>query len=64
MPDTEDISYTFVTQDQVDHRFKKHGRLKVLGEGKLEKKLVVKATKFSASARQQIEALGGEARTA
>lgn len=33
--------------------------VKVLGHGKLTKKLTVHATKFSASARQQIEAAGG-----
>ena len=33
--------------------------LKVLGEGDLTKKLEVKAVKFSASARQKIEAAGG-----
>jgi large subunit ribosomal protein L15 len=35
-----------------------HG-VKILGVGKLSKKLTVVATKFSASARQQIEAAGG-----
>lgn len=34
--------------------------VKVLGNGKLEKKLTVKANKFSASAKTQIEALGGK----
>ena len=33
--------------------------LKILGDGKLTKKLTVHATKFSASARKQIEAAGG-----
>jgi len=33
--------------------------VKILGEGKLSKKLTVVATKFSASARKQIEAAGG-----
>jgi large subunit ribosomal protein L15 len=33
--------------------------IKVLGDGKLTKKLTVHATKFSASARRQIEAAGG-----
>lgn len=33
--------------------------LKVLGNGKLEKKLTVKAAKFSASAKKAIEAAGG-----
>src|SRR5436309_3220645 len=35
-----------------------HG-IKVLGDGKLSKKLTVQAAKFSASARKQIEAAGG-----
>ncbi|MHC4245248.1 MAG: 50S ribosomal protein L15 [Planctomycetia bacterium] len=35
--------------------------LKVLGEGELSKKLDVKAAKFSASAKQKIEAAGGTA---
>jgi large subunit ribosomal protein L15 len=33
--------------------------IKILGDGKLTKKLTVQATKFSASARRQIEAAGG-----
>jgi large subunit ribosomal protein L15 len=36
--------------------------LKVLGNGKLEKKLVVEAKAFSASAKAAIEAKGGEAK--
>jgi large subunit ribosomal protein L15 len=35
--------------------------VKVLGEGKLEKKLVVKASKFSTTAKEEIEKLGGKA---
>lgn|SRR5574344_340803 len=35
--------------------------IKVLGQGKLEKKLVVKANKFSATAVESIEKLGGKA---
>lgn len=35
--------------------------LKVLGNGELEKKLTIKAHKFSASAKAKIEAAGGEA---
>ncbi len=35
--------------------------IKVLGNGKLEKKLVVKAHKFSNVAQEQIEKLGGKA---
>jgi large subunit ribosomal protein L15 len=36
-----------------------HDGIKVLGDGELSKKLTVSATKFSASARKQIEAAGG-----
>ena len=35
--------------------------LKVLGGGELTKKLIVKAAKFSASAKEKIEAVGGKA---
>ena len=35
--------------------------IKVLGNGKLEKKLVIKAHKFSDVAKEQIEKLGGKA---
>ena len=35
--------------------------VKVLGNGKLEKKLNIKANKFSNSAKEQIEKLGGKA---
>ena len=37
------------------------GTVKVLGEGELTKKLVVKATSFSASAKEKIEKAGGTA---
>ena len=33
--------------------------LKVLGNGELTKKLTVKASKFTASAKEKIEAVGG-----
>jgi len=36
-----------------------HDGIKILGNGKLSKKLNVVATKFSESARKQIEAVGG-----
>ncbi len=35
--------------------------IKILGDGKLEKKLTVKANKFSKTAKEQIEKLGGKA---
>ena len=37
----------------------KNDGIKILGDGKLSKKLTVHAAKFSASARKQIEAAGG-----
>jgi len=39
---------------------KSDGLIKILGQGKLEKKLVVKAHHFSASAKEKIEAAGGK----
>ena len=41
---------------------KENDGLKVLGNGKLSKKLVVEAKAFSASAKDAIEKLGGEAK--
>ncbi len=41
---------------------KEYDGLKVLGNGKLSKKLIVEAKAFSASAKEAIEALGGEAK--
>jgi large subunit ribosomal protein L15 len=38
---------------------KKGARIKILGDGELEKALVVKAHKFSKSAREKIEKAGG-----
>jgi large subunit ribosomal protein L15 len=40
---------------------KKLDGLKVLGNGELTKKLTVKAAKFTASAKEKIEAVGGTA---
>ena len=37
----------------------RYDAIKILGDGKLSKKLVVNAHKFSASAKKQIEAAGG-----
>ena len=42
---------------------KRHSRLKILGSGKLDRKMVVEAARFSKTAREQIEGLGGEAKT-
>ncbi len=56
--------------DTVDHAVlvaqgivkNRHGQLKILGDGDLERKLVVKAAKFTLSARHTIEERGGEAK--
>ena len=37
------------------------GGVKIMGNGELQKKLEVKAAKFTASAKEKIEALGGKA---
>ena len=39
----------------------KKASVKILGDGELEKKLIVKAAKFSESAKSKIEAAGGKA---
>jgi len=41
---------------------KEYDGLKILGNGKLTKKLIVEAKAFSASAKEAIEAAGGEAK--
>ena len=41
--------------------FVKHGLIKILGNGELKKSLVVKAHKFSATAKSAIEKAGGKA---
>ena len=41
---------------------KEYDGLKILGNGKLSKKLIVEAKAFSASAKEAIEAVGGEAK--
>ncbi len=55
--DNATIDYTRLLKDR--HISKaKHG-VKILGNGKLEKKLTVKAHKFTASAEEKIKAAGG-----
>jgi large subunit ribosomal protein L15 len=39
----------------------KHGRVKILGNGKIEKAVTVRAHKFSAKAKEAIEKAGGKA---
>jgi large subunit ribosomal protein L15 len=43
-------------------RSREYRVLKILGEGELKRKLVVKADRFSSSAVEKIKAAGGEAR--
>ena len=38
----------------------RHGRLKVLGDGELSKKLTIRADKISEAARQKVEKAGGK----
>jgi len=55
---------TVVTPDVlVQYRLirRRHDGVKVLGDGKLETKLVVQAQAFSAAAKSKIEAAGGRA---
>lgn len=46
----------------IGYRSREYRVLKVLGEGELNRKLVVTANRFSASAAEKIKAAGGEAR--
>ena len=57
--DGAEVSLEVLRNMTLDRVFK--DGLKVLGNGTLEKKLNVKANKFSASAKEQIEKLGGKA---
>ena len=60
LTDVDSVSHSLlVARGIIKNR---HGRLKILGNGQLERKLVVEAVKFSASARRQIEEMGGEAK--
>ncbi|MCR5774834.1 MAG: 50S ribosomal protein L15 [Lachnospiraceae bacterium] len=54
---------TVVSEDLIERGIIKDTRdgLKILGNGELTKKLVVKANAFSESAKQKIEAVGGKA---
>ena len=58
--DVEQVTHAILVDEGIIKN--RHGRLKVLGDGKLERKVVVVAAKFTASARRQIEELGGEAK--
>ena len=58
-PDGTEISAEQLLQSGVISKCR-YG-LKILGSGKLERKLTVKASAFSESAKQKIEAAGGKA---
>lgn len=54
------VTAELLKQQGIISKIEKDG-LKVLGRGELTKKLTVKAAKFSASAQQSIQAVGGTA---
>lgn len=57
---TDIVTAEVLKQQGIISKIEKDG-LKVLGRGELTKKLTVKAAKFSASAQQSIQAVGGVA---
>ena len=59
--DTEDAKNGVGPVDKNGIIKKEHDGVKILGNGKLSKKLIVKASAFSESAKQKIEEAGGKA---
>lgn len=57
---TDVVTVEILKEQGIISKIQKDG-LKVLGRGELTKKLTVKAAKFSASAQQSIQAVGGVA---
>ena len=57
--DGDVIDVTTLLRDRIIR--KAYDGLKVLGDGEISKKITVKATLFSASAKEKIEAAGGKA---
>ena len=57
--DGDVIDVTTLLRDRIIR--KSYDGLKVLGDGEISKKITVKATIFSASAKEKIEAAGGKA---
>ena len=57
------VDYGFVMENGLAKAVKNNCGLKVLGKGELKVALTVKATKFSASAKEAIEAAKGTAET-
>ena len=55
-----EITQEFLYENRVIGKIMPYG-LKVLGNGELSKPLVIKAQKFSASAKEKIEKVGGKA---
>lgn len=55
------VDYDYVVENNLTKVVKNNGGLKVLGSGKIEVALTVKAAKFSESAKAAIESAGGKA---
>ena len=58
--DNTEITVEFLKEQGVIKKVEKNG-LKILGDGSLEKSLTIKATKFTKTAIEKIEAVGGKA---
>lgn len=57
------VDYDYVIENNLAKQVRDNAGLKVLGDGKIEIPLTVKAAKFSASAKEAIEKAGGTAET-
>jgi large subunit ribosomal protein L15 len=51
---------TLMTKGLIEKRFSRQPVVKILGQGELTKKLIIKGCDVSESARQKIEAIGGK----
>ena len=63
LPEGTVVDYGFVMENGLAKAVKNNSGLKVLGKGELNVALTVKAAKFSASAKEAIEAAKGTAET-
>ena len=63
LPEGTVVDYGFVMENGLAKEVKNNCGLKVLGNGELKVALTVKAAKFSASAKEAIEAAKGTAET-
>lgn len=63
LPEGTTVDYGFVVENGLAKKVKNNCGLKVLGDGELKVALNVKAAKFSASAKEAIEAAKGTAET-